>query len=454
MYKYLLFLCLVASCHSDNSRMRIRDFRFLIHDLRTVVTDLINTNHNNTTIKLQAMYRNIKALSNEYNELSNITTKLNVTENKLVQMESDLETYIQIFHSRLEEHFNTHGQKTTTLTTKFNSVEQQLEHVAGTLLHLYDLLSSFTQAEINNKFDDLYGELYWDIASLNDEIVKYKRQQQSIMSKVDRYDGLFDSFITRMSNIDKTLLTDLSYVRQQIAELVNRSDSHNDSYFKLITQIESMEITLQTSTKEGIRLCFDNTKTFNQILDHISSLKSKLQNVTNSNLEQKVNELLDTKFGALTRPFNKVNNFIGNVSFDQFYHEVNTKLGGIEKELFAELPANQTQHQEITTRQLYKFLNNAFNQSANHSWWYYFLLRTEFRNKFDNIPDRLAIKVDKMENKLIEKIEQIMEQKLNEKLEAKLETFFDKLNNKLDKLSNDTLVAKRETTVMLCRASP
>lgn len=183
-------------------------------------------------------------------------------------------------------------------------------------------------------------------------------------------------------------------------------------------------------------------------------MESKLQNVTNSNLEQKLNELLDTKFGALTRTFNKVNNFIGNVSFDQFYHEVNTKLGGIEKELFAELPANQTQHQEITTRQLYKFLNNAFNQSANHSWWYYFLLRTEFRNKFDNIPDRLAIKVDKMENKLIEKIEQIMEQKLNEKLEAKLETFFDKLNNKLDKLSNDTLVAKRETTVMLCRASP
>ena len=68
-------------------------------------------------------------------------------------------------------------------------------------------------------------------------------------------------------------------MREDISHLVNPSDSHYDGLFKLITRIESMETTLQTSTKTGINLWYNNFQNFHKTLDKISLLESKFQDV-------------------------------------------------------------------------------------------------------------------------------------------------------------------------------
>lgn len=159
-------------------------------------------------------------------------------------------------------------------------------------------------------------------------------------------------------------------MREDISHLVNPSDSHYDGLFKLITRIESMETTLQTSTKTGINLWYNNFQNFHKTLDKISLLESKFQDVPEK--LDKQNNTIQT----LRREIEYLPEDIVNQDLELFRD-------------FSQFENNIKRYIDRRFIDLYQMLNNNNTQDANQN----------------------------------------MKQKWDEMLEAKLQTFYDKLSN-------------------------
>ena len=268
-----------------------------------------------------------------------------------------------------------------------------------------------------------------------------------------------DTVQEQLDEINEEIDIDFKTVREDISHLVNRSDSHYDGLYKLITRIEFMEETLQTSTKSGIMLFYDNNKLFLQTLNKISLLESKLQNISKQ-LNQQNSTIQTLRREIEYLPDNILNQNEDLYQHDMSHFEDNIKKY-IDKQLFNTTNLLLKYHHNFDSR--FREMSGKFSEMESQFQCFSDKLSNSTRDENLNIKQQFDELNEELVNKVIEPVGDLKNHiseldksvigytedigNMQSELEAKLQTFY-------DKLSNDTRVAKKETTVMLCRASP